>query len=119
MNDYSKPLADAVRRAREDLGLTQEKAASLANTDPMNILKMENVRREANPKLSTLYAVVRALNIDPMAIFYPEITIENPRIRLLHQIISDCTDEEADAMLPVVRELIHFMRTTEKMYISE
>lgn len=119
MNDYSKALANAVRRARGKMGLTQEKLASLANTDTMNIIKMENINRAANPKLSTLYPVIRALNIDPMEVFYPEVSIENPRIRLLQQIVSDCTDEEADALIPIIRELIIFMRGNEKLYISE
>ena len=76
MNDFTKPLADSIRQARANLGLTQEQVAELANTDPMNIMKMENTNRNANPELATLYPVIRALNIDPQEIFilkYPEI----------------------------------------------
>ena len=101
------------------MGLTQEQAAALAHTDVTNIIKMENIKRNANPELATLWRVVRALNIDPHEIFYPGLTQDSPKLRLLQQIISDCTDEEADALIPVVRELIRFMRQTDKSAIAE
>ncbi len=49
MNEFTKPLADAIRKARAQLGLMQEQFAELAGTDPMNIMKMENTNRNANP----------------------------------------------------------------------
>ena len=119
MNDFTKPLADSIRQARANLGLTQEQVAELANTDPMNIMKMENTNRNANPELATLYPVIRALNIDPQEIFYPEISRDNPRIRLLQQLISGCSDAEADALIPIIRELIRFMRSSGKSHIDE
>ena len=119
MNNFTKPLSDAIRQARNKLGLTQEQVAELAGTDPMNIIKMENINRNANPELATLYPIVRALNIDPQEIFYPEIHRDNPRIQLLHQLISDCTDNEADALIPIIRELIQFMKSKEKASIDE
>ena len=102
MNEFTKPLADAIRQARAQLGLTQEQVAELAGTDPMNIMKMENINRNANPALTTLYPVIRALNIDPQVIFYPGIVRDNPRIQLLQQLISDCSDSEADALIPMI-----------------
>ena len=119
MNEFVKPLADVVKRERAKMGLTQEQAAALAHTDVTNIIKMENIKRNANPELATLWRVVRALNIDPHEIFYPGLTQDSPKLRLLQQIISDCTDEEADALIPVVRELIRFMRQTDKSAIAE
>ena len=114
MNEFVKPLAEAVKRERGKLGLTQEQAAALAHTDVTNIIKMENVKRNANPELATLWGVVRALNIDPHEIFYPGVLRDSPNMRLLQQIISDCTDEEAEALIPVVRELLQFMRKNGK-----
>ena len=119
MNDFTKPLADAIRQARVQLNLTQEQVAELADTDPMNIMKMENTNRNANPELATLYPVVRALNINPQDIFYPEIARENPRIQLLQQLVSGCTDSEADALIPIIRELLQFMRSNNKTHIDE
>ena len=119
MHEFTEPLANAIKQSRSALGLTQEQVAELACTDPMNIMKMENVNRNANPEMATLYPVIRALKIDPREIFYPEEKQDNPRIRLLQQLISDCSDNEADAVIPIIRELIQFMRGTGKTQINE
>jgi len=119
MNNYSKPLADAIKKARGKLGLTQEQVAELANTDSSNIMKMENVKRNANPELATLYPVIRALSIDPQEIFYPELTISKPYFRNLQQLIASCSEQEADALIPIIRQLLTFMRSTNKTDILE
>ena len=80
---------------------------------------MENVKRNANPELATLWGVVRALNIDPQEIFYPGLTQDSPKVRLLRQLVSDCSDEEADKLIPVVRELVRFMRQGNNTIIKE
>ena len=53
MQDYARPLGDAVKVARNDLRLTQEQVASQINTDPRTIMNIENYR--GNPKMGTLY----------------------------------------------------------------
>ena len=119
MNEFAVPLANAIKRERGKLGLTQEQVARLANTDVTNIMKMENVKRNANPELATLWGVVRALNIDPGEFFYPGLSQDSPRRRLLQQLVSDCTDEEAANLIPIIRELIHFMRQKNNISVEE
>ncbi len=63
--------------------------------------------------------VFRALNIDPRDFFYPELSRDNPLIQLLQQLVSGCTDSEADALIPIIRELIQFMRSSGKTHIKE
>ena len=62
MLDHSQRLADAVKNARLELGLTQEEAADKCDTDVRTIINMEMGR--GNPKFKTLFKVVRALKID-------------------------------------------------------
>ena len=62
MLKYSQRLADAVKKARSELGLTQEEVADKCDTDVRTIINMEMGR--GNPKLKTLFRVVRALKID-------------------------------------------------------
>lgn len=119
MNEFSKPLADAIKRARGRLKLTQEQVAELANTDPSNIMKMENVGRNANPELATLYPVIRALSIDPQEIFYPELKTEDPNCRTLQQLVCKCSDAEAEALIPIIHELLFFMQSAKKTDIKE
>ena len=119
MNDFTKPLSNAIKQARKLHGLTQEQAAELAGIDTMNITKMESVSRNDNPELSTLYPVIRALSIDSQDIFYPEIKQDNPKIRHLQQLVSDCSEEEADALIPIIRELKLFLRSNGNKHINE
>ena len=119
MYEFSQPLADALKRERGKRKLSQDQVAELACIETANITKMETPSRNANPELATLYPVVRALNIDPQEFFYPGLKLDNPRIRVLQQLISDCTDEEADSLIPIVRELIRFMRNKNNLKIRE
>lgn len=53
MQDYARPLGDAVKVARNDLKLTQEQVASQTNADPRTIMNIKNYR--GNPKMETFY----------------------------------------------------------------
>lgn len=53
MQDYARPLGDAVKVARNDLKLTQEQVVSQTNTDPRTIMNIENYR--GDPKMGTLF----------------------------------------------------------------
>ena len=63
-------LADAIRKSRTELGLSQEKLAEILGFDSRTILNIENGR--GNPKFEKLYPLVRHLNISADRIFYPE-----------------------------------------------
>ena len=51
MHDYSRPLGDAVKRARGKLNLTQNEVADLADVDVRTVLNIENYK--GNPFFST------------------------------------------------------------------
>ena len=61
MQEYSRPLGDAVKRARGKLGLTQNEVADAADIDVRTVLNIENYK--GNPKMEVLYPLVRALKI--------------------------------------------------------
>ena len=42
MRDYSRPLGDAVKRARGELGLTQSPVAEAADIDVRTVLNIAN-----------------------------------------------------------------------------
>ena len=99
MPEYSRPLGDAVKRARGKLGLTQNEVADAADVDVRTVLNIENYK--GNPKMEVLFPLVRALKIDAREIFYPEIRRESPAIRQLRLLIEECSEEEAEAIIPV------------------
>lgn len=108
MNEIKQNLAAAVREARNELGLSQEKLAEILNLDQRTILNIEAGR--GNPKFEKLYPLVTYLKIPADKIFYPNSNAEMPNLQKLHTLISDCTDQEASAILPMVRYLISLLR---------
>ena len=109
MKEYSRFLGDAVKRARGASGLTQREVADKMNKDVRTVLNIENYK--GNPKLEVLYPLVRALNIDPREVFYPNMQQESPALRKLRLLVDDCSEEEASAVLPVFQSVLHAIRS--------
>lgn len=59
MHEYSRPLGDAIKRARGKLRLTQSEVADKSDIDVRTVLNIENYK--GNPKMEVLYPLVRAL----------------------------------------------------------
>ena len=107
MHEYSRPLGDAVKRARGKSGLTQNEVADMADVDVRTVLNVENYK--GNPKMEVLYPLVRALKIDAREIFNPEIRRETPALRQLRVMIEECS-EEAAAIIPVFQSVLTALR---------
>ena len=108
MHDYSRPLGDAVKRARGKLDLTQSEVADLADIDVRTVLNIENYK--GNPKMEVLYPLIRALKIDAREIFNPEIRRDSPALRQLRVLIEECSEEEAAAIIPVFESVLTALR---------
>ena len=108
MPEYARLLGDAVKRARGDLGLTQNEVANAADVDVRTVLNIENYK--GNPKMEVLYPLVRTLKLDTREIFYPELKRDTPALRQLRFIVEDCTEEEAEALIPVFNAVLRAMR---------
>ena len=108
MHEYSRPLGDAIKRARGKLGLTQNEVADKADIDVRTVLNIENYK--GNPKMEVLYPLVRALKIDAREIFNPEMQRETPALRQLRLLIEDCSEEEAAAIIPVFKAVLTALR---------
>lgn len=108
MPEYSRPLGDAVKRARGKLGLTQNEVADAADIDVRTVLNIENYK--GNPKMEVLFPLVRALKIDAREIFNPEMQRESPALRQLRLLIEECNEEEAAAIIPVFHAVLTALR---------
>ena len=108
MYEYSRPLGDAIKRARGKAGLTQNEVADAADIDVRTVLNIENYK--GNPKMEVLYPLVRTLKIDAREIFNPEMRRETPALRQLRLLIEDCSEEEAAAIIPVFQSVLTALR---------
>ncbi len=107
MNDAKQNLASAVREARTELGLSQEKLAEILNIDSRTILNIEAGR--GNPKFEVLYPLITYLKIPADTIFYPNTENQQPNLQKLLTTLKDCTEQEADALLPMVRYVLNLL----------
>ena len=115
MSEYSRILGDVVKVAREKAGLTQAEVAASIDRDSRTVLNIENYK--GNPKLEVLYPLVRALKIDSREIFNPEMQLESPALRQLKLMVAECSEAEADAIIPVVKAAIDLVRNRSKLRI--
>lgn len=111
MPDYSSSLAKAVQERRASSGMTQDNLAMIADTNSRTILEIENGR--GNPRLETLFPLIRALRIDANAVFYPELESGNKQQRQLQLEFAECSDEEAEMLLGICRAALTTMRSKE------
>ena len=105
MSIYSENLGEIVRSARAKTPLTQAQVAAKAGIDDRTVLNIENGK--GNPKLEKLYPLVRALDIDPTPIFYPEVHSDSPSRDQLRIMIATCSEEEAAALIPVLKSILN------------
>lgn len=108
MHEYSRPLGDAIKRARRKLGLTQSEVADKADIDVRTVLNIENYK--GNPKMEVLYPLVRALKLDSREIFNPEMKRESPAIRQLRFMIEECSEQESAALIPIIESVLSVLR---------
>ena len=108
MQEIKLTLASEVRKARIEMGLTQEKLAEALGVDNRTILNIEAGR--GNPKFERLYPLITYLKIPADRIFYPDSENQMPNLQTLFTLLYDCTDQEALAILPMVRYMLGLLR---------
>lgn len=116
MLDCSQRLADAVKKARLELGLTQEEVADKCDTDVRTIINMEMGR--GNPKLKTLFKVVRALKIDARELFDDGPQSDSPSVRRVCLLINECSEDEAATLFPVIDAVLTALRSNRGIKIE-
>lgn len=117
MHEYSRPLGDAVKQARSKLGYTQKQVADLIDVDERTIMSIEKYK--SNTTMEVLYPLIRALHIDPRAIFNHEMEIETSVHHELRVLIDGCSEEEAATLISVCQSVISALRSKEGIMIGD
>ena len=116
MLDFTRPLGDTVRKARTEQGLTQASIAERIDIDSRTIINIE--RYKGNPTLEILYPLVRALNIDPWDIFYPEMKHDESALRQIDLFLRNCSEEELNLLLPICQTVVETLRSKDTQPIG-
>lgn len=117
MPEYSRPLGDAVRNARNKMGYTQKQVAELINADERTVMNIETYR--ANTTMEVLYPLIQTLHIDSRDIFNPEIEKESPTHYQLRTLVDRCSEEEAAMLLSVCETILSSLHTSGGMNLSK
>lgn len=116
MLDFTRPLGDTVKKARTEQGFTQASIAERVDIDSRTIINIE--RYKGNPTLEILYPLVRALNIDPWDIFYPEMKHDESALRQINLFLRNCSEEELKVLLPICQTVIETLRSKDAQPIE-
>lgn len=109
MPEYAQLLGNAVKTARRNMELTQLAVANSIDIDCRTVLNIENCK--GNPKMEVLYPLIRTLHIDPWDVFYPEMQRRSPSICHLRLLVEECTEAEAEAMIPILQSVLNVLRS--------
>lgn len=117
MYDFSRPMGDTIKKARNELGLTQAKVADHIDIDSRTVMNIENYN--ANPKMTVLFPLVRELRVDPWLIFYPELQNNNPAFRQLQLLLKECSNAEIEALIPICQAALTVLKSENGTIIKE
>ena len=112
MQDKSERLGKLVRESRIKRNMTQLELAEVIDKSERTVVKIE--KGEGNPKLDSLAQIVKTLKINLDSLFDPENACEHPCLDELVRELSDCTESEAAALIPVVRAFLYAVRNIDK-----
>lgn len=112
MEDCFNRLAVAVRSARKDQKYTQTKLAEIADLGSRTIINMESGDKDT--MFSSVYAIVRVLNLNPMQVFFPEVEQDRPNLQRLQLLIEGCSEQEAADLIKIVETVLEVLKSKEK-----
>lgn len=117
MQDISERLGEMMRSTRNQRGMTQAELAEAIGKSERTVVKIE--KGAGNPKLDNLSQIVDVLKLNPDALFKPDDKRERPQLDALCREIADYSEEEAAALVPVVRSFTSALRNACKKSIQQ
>jgi len=97
-------LGGVIRETRLRLGLTQSQVAERADVEVRTIMHIENGK--TNPTWEIVFPLIRALEIDPRAIFYPELKREDEAMAHIQILLSRCSEDDIRSLIPICEAVL-------------
>lgn len=91
--------------------------AEILNLDQRTILNIETGR--GTPKFEVLYPLITYLKIPSDKIFYPASNNQAPNLQKLFTLLINCTEQEVNDLLPMVRYLLDLLRKQDNPTLGE
>ena len=97
-------LGDAVRRARKQMKISQEKLAEMIGVDYKTINSIENPK--GNPTFEVIYKLIQTLKLDAREIFHHDQICNAPTAFHLQQLLNDCSEDDALILMDVCQSIL-------------
>ena len=97
-------LGCIVKEARLRLGYTQSQLAEKVGVEVRTVMHIEN--GIGNPTWEVVFPLIRAVEIDPRAIFYPELNREDEATSHMQILLSKCSEDEIESLIPICEAVL-------------
>lgn len=91
--------------------MTQAELAKLSGLHRSTIVKVEDLLQSGTTRLSTMYAIITALKINPNRIIYPEKVELNSPKQILVDYVALCSEEELKFIKPLIKAFVEAKNT--------
>lgn len=114
IQEYLEALANYLKSARKQNGLTQEQLSAFVGIDTRTIMNIENCN-DKNPKMKTLVDIFQFFKRDTNEVFFPSLQEKTPAITELEVVLDGCSDEEIRELIPICRCILASFRSLQKI----
>lgn len=97
-------LGTALRKLREEKGLTREWVAEHSDTGLRHLAAIE--LGEKNPSVDTLYRIIRCIGTSSDRIFYPELSARTSDLEEIARLVATCSSKQQRLILYFIKMLI-------------
>ena len=97
-------LGCVVKDTRIRLGYTQNQLAEKIGVEVRTIMHIEN--GIANPTWEVVFPLIRALEIDPRLVFYPELNRDDEAMAQIQILLSQCSEEDIRSLTPICEAVL-------------
>ena len=97
-------LGCVVKDTRIRLGYTQNQLAEKIGVEVRTIMHIEN--GITNPTWEVVFPLIRALEIDPRLVFYPELNRDDEAMAQIQILLSQCSEEDIRSLTPICETVL-------------
>lgn len=116
MKEGMDALSEVVCFYRKQEGFSQDRLAELLNFSKRTINSIETAT--GNPKMDTLFPLIRKLHIDANRIFYPEIHQGESALSEFTYFLSTCSEDEIRDLYIICKSVLSTLREHDSRKIS-
>ena len=117
MMNAIESLGRVIKDTRLRLGYTQSQLAEKVGVEVRTIMHIEN--GIGNPTWEVVFPLIRALEIDPRAIFYPELKREDEAMAHIRILLSRCSEEDIRSLIPVCETVLSVFHERNSIRIED